>query len=90
MSRSTLLILSGAYIDQELAAEFGPLPPSFLPVGMRRLFEMQLELFSKLDGEVDVFLTLPADFEPCETVCNVGPLYDRARTVSQHIYVFLD
>lgn len=37
------LIMSGAVVDQELAAEFGPLPPSFLPVGTRRLYELQLD-----------------------------------------------
>ncbi|MGC3971902.1 MAG: hypothetical protein QM775_32535 [Pirellulales bacterium] len=37
------LIMSGAVVGQELAAEFGPLPPSFLPVGTRRLYELQLD-----------------------------------------------
>ncbi|MFT4935146.1 MAG: hypothetical protein ACI9LT_001839, partial [Pseudoalteromonas distincta] len=32
------LIMSGAPVGQELAAEFGPLPPALLPVGVRRLY----------------------------------------------------
>jgi len=35
-------IFSGAYISNELCAEFGKIPPSFLPVGGLRLFENQL------------------------------------------------
>ena len=54
------LILSSAYVEQELAAEFGRLPPSFLPVGNRRLFEHQLEW---APSEHDLWLTLPEHFE---------------------------
>ena len=35
MAQPLRLIMSGAVVGQELAAEFGPLPPSFLPVGTR-------------------------------------------------------
>lgn len=56
-----LLINSGAYVDQELAAEFGQLPPAFLPVGLGRLFELQLDSFG--DQDVDVVLTVPDTFE---------------------------
>lgn len=36
------LIMSGAVVGQELAAEFGPLPPALLPVGVFKLYELQL------------------------------------------------
>jgi len=36
------LIMSGAVVGQELAAEFGPLPPALLPVGIFKLYELQL------------------------------------------------
>lgn len=36
------LIMSGAVVGQELAAEFGPLPPAMLPVGVQKLYELQL------------------------------------------------
>jgi hypothetical protein len=54
------LILSSAFVGQELAAEFGRLPPCFLPVGMKRLFEYQLE---RLGSASDIRLTLPEGFE---------------------------
>jgi hypothetical protein len=61
LSCNTLLITSGAYIDGELAAEFGPLPPAFLPVGNRRLFTHQ---YSALGSRFErVLMTLPSSFE---------------------------
>jgi len=57
MTRPIVLILSGAYIDQELAAELGVLPPAFLPVGMGRLYDLQIESLAALDA--DLFMTLP-------------------------------
>lgn len=53
------LITSGAYVGQELAAEFGRLPPSFLPVGTRRLYEYQLETIGAAQS---VFLTVPDSY----------------------------
>jgi hypothetical protein len=67
--KPVVLINSGAYIPQELSAEFGPLPPAFLPVGMRRLYELQAEALRPAGA--DVFLTLPASM--------VVPEQDRAR-----------
>src|SRR5438874_2737155 len=53
------LIMSGALVGQELAAEFGPLPPAFLPVGTQRLYELQLKT---LAGAGPVHLVLPETF----------------------------
>lgn len=53
------LIMSGAVVGQELATEFGPLPPSFMPVGTRRLYELQLDA---LAGAGAVRLVLPETF----------------------------
>ena len=39
-----ILIASAAYVNSEFQIEFGKLPPAFLPVGNRRLFERQIEL----------------------------------------------
>ena len=33
-----LLIMSAAYVDQELQSEFGLIPPAFLPVGNKPLY----------------------------------------------------
>lgn len=35
------LIMSAAYITLELESEFGTIPPSFLPLGNRRLFQYE-------------------------------------------------
>ncbi len=55
------LIMSGAYVDAELAAEFGRLPPSFLPVGSSRLYELQVAAFG---GRRPIHMTLPEGFQP--------------------------
>lgn len=56
-----LLITSGAYLTPELESEFGRIPPAFLPVGNRRLFEWQLQ--DARDTHARAFITLPADFD---------------------------
>ena len=53
------LIMSGAVVGQELAAEFGPLPPALLPVGSQRLYELQM---AQLKGAGPVCLILPDAF----------------------------
>jgi hypothetical protein len=55
-----LLITSGAYVESELASEFGRIPPAFLPVGNKRLYTYQIRQFGRLHEQV--FLTLPGDF----------------------------
>ncbi|WP_424814430.1 phosphotransferase [Roseococcus sp. YIM B11640] len=52
--------MSGAYVGAELAAEFGKLPPAFLPVGMSRLYEFHLAL---LGAQRSIYLTIPEDYE---------------------------
>jgi len=54
------LITSAAYINQEMSAEFGMLPPAFLPVGNTRLFRYQAELLKRLTDRV--VLTLPESY----------------------------
>lgn len=51
------LILSAAYIGDDMAAELGYIPPAFLPLGGQRLFEHQSKL-----AKGKVFLTLPDDY----------------------------
>jgi fructosamine-3-kinase len=60
-SAPSLVIMSSAYIDNEMRSEFGKLPPSFLPVGDGRLYEHQLKsrhLFSRC------VITIPEDYSP--------------------------
>ncbi|MGL4475286.1 MAG: phosphotransferase [Shewanella sp.] len=54
------LITSAALISHDLQSEFGPLPPSFLPVGNQRLFHYQLAL---IPSNRRIILTLPEGFE---------------------------
>lgn len=54
-----LLITSGAYVGDELASEFGQLPPAFLPIGNKRLIYWQLE---KIPKRKEVFLSIPEDY----------------------------
>ena len=54
------LITSGAYIGEEMQAEFGRIPPAFLPVGSAYLVQHQLR---HLDGRALKWLSLPSDFE---------------------------
>ncbi|TEW55755.1 capsular biosynthesis protein [Psychromonas sp. RZ22] len=54
------LIMSGAYIGQELESEFGKIPPSFLPLGNRRLFQHQVK--SAPEG-VNVFISVPESYQ---------------------------
>ena len=55
-----VLVNSGAYVHQELSAEFGSLPPAFLPVGLGRLYEQQARMLHACGG--DRYLTLPKSF----------------------------
>ncbi|EGR0769661.1 capsular biosynthesis protein [Vibrio parahaemolyticus] len=54
------LIMSGAYVGIELESEFGKIPPSFLPLGNRRLFQHQVALAPE---GVDIFISLPDSFK---------------------------
>ncbi|MCJ8355626.1 capsular biosynthesis protein, partial [Novacetimonas hansenii] len=56
MSNAYFIILSGAYICPELVAEFGNLPPAFLPNGGRRLYEDQLKQAVALNAQPIIVL----------------------------------
>jgi len=55
-----IIITSASYIDQEFSSELGLIPPAFLPVGNKRLFNYQFDSLGKL-GE-SIYLTIPASF----------------------------
>ena len=59
-----ILITSAAYIDKEFGVELGQLPPTFLPVGNRKLYEHQFESLSTSFPNEDIWLSLPEDFVP--------------------------
>ena len=55
------LLLSGQYVPNSLAAELGKIPPVFLPVGGKRLFEYQVHFLKQYADEI--FVSLPDDYE---------------------------
>lgn len=58
------LITSGAYVGEEIQAEFGRLPPAFLPIGVAYVLQHQL---SQLEGRNNLWLSIPEDFELSES-----------------------
>ncbi|RVT90610.1 capsular biosynthesis protein [Rhodovarius crocodyli] len=58
------LITSAAYVNAELSAEFGQLPPSFLPFGHKRLLAPQIASLQRPGRRLIV--TLPQSFSPDE------------------------
>lgn len=57
-----ILISSAAYVNSEFQIEFGRLPPAFLPVGNRRIFERQVETLKKTFPEECICLSLPSSY----------------------------
>ena len=53
------LITSGAYVNQGLEAEFGKIPPTFLPLQNKRLFHHQVRRIPK---GTSIFMSLPESF----------------------------
>ena len=56
-----ILITSAKYVNPELQSEFGKVPPSFLTLGGKRLYEFQAKLFKKLKEKI--VLSLPYGFK---------------------------
>jgi len=59
-----ILITSGAYACSELQAEVGRLPPAFLPLANRRLYEHQVEALRARFPHLPIALSLPDGFVP--------------------------
>lgn len=56
-----IIITSGAYLNSEFGSLLGNLPPAFLPVGNKRLFEWQVETLKEFGQPI--VLTIPQNFE---------------------------
>ena len=54
------LITSGAYANAEITSDFGLLPSAFLPIGHKRLIELQVENIKNFD--VTKVITLPENY----------------------------
>lgn len=61
-----ILITSAAYVNSEFQIEFGKIPPSFLPVGNKRLFEHQINLIKRRFPEQKIFISCPTDYKITE------------------------
>ncbi|MDW6002200.1 aminoglycoside phosphotransferase family protein [Vibrio mangrovi] len=57
------LIMSAAYVGQELESEFGRLPPSFLPLGNQRLFKHQI---NSIPENYEIYLSIPESYDVTE------------------------
>jgi hypothetical protein len=60
-SGGAFLITSGAYVGAEFVSIFGRLPPAFLPIGNRRLYELQAGWARRIPGRR--LISLPETFE---------------------------
>ena len=56
---SNILITSGAYIGEEMQAEFGRIPPAFLPMGASFLLQHQLR---EIKNRGHIWISLPQDY----------------------------
>lgn len=56
-----ILISSAAYVEQDLSYEVGRIPPSFLPLGNKRLYEHQVSFLSSLSH--NIYISLPESFD---------------------------
>jgi len=54
-----IIITSASYISQDISSEFGLIPPAFLPVGNRRLYNYQIACLPEMERRV---LTIPESF----------------------------
>lgn len=55
-----ILITSAKYLPIEFQIELGKLPPAFVPIGNKRLYEYQVKLFNSLNEKI--VLSLPQSF----------------------------
>lgn len=55
--------MSSAYVSDEFQAEIGKLPPTFLPLGNRKLVEHQIVSLRRKFPDEEIILSLPESFE---------------------------
>ncbi len=58
-----IIILSAQYVEQDLRAEFGEIPPTFLPVGNKRLYTYQISNIRSENPEEKICMTLPKSYQ---------------------------
>jgi hypothetical protein len=58
-----ILINSANFIVSDLQADFGKIPPAFIPLGSKRLYEAQATLIKRSLPNEEIFLSLPVEYE---------------------------
>ena len=58
-----ILINSAAYVGSEFQAEIGVLPPCMLPIGNKKLIELQMDVMKRLYPNEQVILSIPESYE---------------------------
>ncbi|MEY2621805.1 MAG: hypothetical protein RIT26_1625, partial [Pseudomonadota bacterium] len=54
-----IIIASGAMIASEFQAEIGRIPPAFLPLGHKRLYEHQVNHLRQSFSDEQIFMSIP-------------------------------
>ncbi len=63
-----ILIMSSAYLSAEFQVELGPIPPTFLPLGNKKLLEHQVTALRAHYLDEEIVVSLPESFEVTETL----------------------
>lgn len=58
-----IIITSGAFISSEFQVELGKIPPSFVPLGNKRLYEHQVESLKREFPYIDIYLSVTDAYE---------------------------
>ena len=58
-----VLICSGSFCNIDLRSEVGYVPPCFLPIKNKRLFQLQFEVIKKTLQYDSLIISLPDEFE---------------------------
>ena len=58
-----IIILSSAYVSQEIQYEVGYLPPAMLPLGPKRLYEYILEKIEEKHRHESIIISLPINYK---------------------------
>lgn len=62
-----ILIASGAFVIPEFQVELGKIPPCLLPIGNKKLIELQVAALRDTFIDQDIYLSLPESYELAET-----------------------
>ena len=57
-----ILITSASYVNKDFQIEIGKLPPSFLPLGNKRLYMFQIDFLKKHFPKREIFISLPNSY----------------------------